>query len=122
MDENVLKGKRITTIIVCIVGGLSLLSLILNTVSENYDLTSTIRTIITLSIMFFIYSGKNWARILFIVLTAIGGIFSLFGGVVIMLVSIPLGILTIIVAIINIAIAIILGTNSSVKEYFKYSN
>lgn len=122
MEENILKGKKITTIIVCVIGGLSLLNLILNTIGGSYDFTSTIRIIILLAIMFFVYSGKNWARVLFIVLTAIGGIFSLLGGVIVMLASITLGVITIISAIINIAIAIILGTNMYVKQYFNSIN
>lgn len=118
MNESELKGKKIITIISVVMVIIALLGLVSSCITGNLKISSIVRSIITLVIVYFLYLGKNWARITMVVLTAISGVMSVLVGIVGFISSPVVGGIYILSAAISLALAITLGVNTSVKEYF----
>lgn len=120
MNESELKGKKIIMIISVVMVIITLLGLVSSSITGNVEISSIVRPIITLVILYFLYVGKNWARITMVVLTAISGVMAVLLGIIGLISSPLVAIVGILSASISIAIAVILGVNTSVKEYFNY--
>ncbi|GAA4011099.1 hypothetical protein GCM10022631_24510 [Deinococcus rubellus] len=114
------RGRRLIFWVVILSFGSSLLvSISLLVMSGSVNIRDLIRLGLTGLLLWQVYLGKSWARILAVVLFALGGLVSL-GSAAVALMTLPsqwviplLGL-----GVVDIACALILGISKDVRAYF----
>ena len=121
MKASVKKGKNIVIGIICILLGVSLLSILLNIFSIGTGKigTQAVRFFLTAALCFFVYKGQNWAKWVTVVLMSIAALAGLIGTLSVMAYPL-LGAISFIYFILYTTVVILLLAPKSVKEFMEY--
>ena len=120
MNDVLIRGRKIVSIIIIATIATSLFSIILSNIFTGSGklLPQAIRFILTLILSYVLFKGVGAARIIASVLYAVGGIRGIIGGFSLVFES-PIGLIVLIPGIVYAICAIVLIFSVSVKQFFR---